>query len=218
MKKILILCCGFVFALSMYAQSVFPLQFADKNGNIVPDGCIFERRMCEIDAFGKVVMPSQLWVKNISNEPVQAGASYSILSISSGVLQTCFPANCVRQGETGTFNTETGEIAAGELKDLSTEWLPDSEGSCSLTYQLKTYRQNPNNGKWMVDVIGPKVTLTFNYVAPTGIDQDQVEKNIVSTAYYDLQGQPVAQPIHGLFIKKLTYADGTNKMLKQYIY
>ena len=38
MKKFFTLCCGLFAALAIQAQNDFPLQFADKNGNVITDG------------------------------------------------------------------------------------------------------------------------------------------------------------------------------------
>ena len=40
MKKIFTLFMGLVAALAAQAQSDFPLQFADKDGNIIADGTV----------------------------------------------------------------------------------------------------------------------------------------------------------------------------------
>lgn len=163
MKRLFTLILGLIPMLALSAQNDFPVQFADKNGNIIADGTTIRVTDHETDDFGSVLMSSGLFVKNTSSEAVQCGGRYTIRTISSGTLQTCFPLNCVRQTSTGTFETGNGSIASAELKNMLTEWLPTGEGTCYVEYQLLTYRQNPNNGKWMVDADGPKVTLLFNY-------------------------------------------------------
>ena len=79
MKKLFTLCIGLVAALAIQAQSDFPLQFADKDGNIIADGTTLDITAYETDDFGDVQMPSGLYVKNTSGEAVQGGGEYTSL-------------------------------------------------------------------------------------------------------------------------------------------
>ncbi len=215
MKRMLTLCWGLVVALGMHAQSDFPVQFADKDGNIIADGSTLERTTYVKDDFGDVQMPAQLWVKNVSNEAVQIGGTYTIQTLSSGAFQTCFPANCVRKMTTGTFTTGNDMLPAGQLKDMMTEWFPTAEGTCTVTYQLQSYKQN-FSGKWMPGDEGPKVTLNFNYNASAGVSQTEAEKEVQSVECYTIQGQRAIKNSRGLYIKKVTYTDGTTKTKKYF--
>lgn len=161
MKKNFLSCVGIFAALAIQAQSEFPLQFADKDGNIIPDGTIIKITDVQDDGFGGLQMPTNLYVKNIGSEKVQTAGVFVIESIDNGTFQTCFPANCIRQDAPGEYTTTQGEIAAGELKSMQTEWLPAAEGSCKVTYRLQSYSLNTNTGKWILDGEGPQVTLNF---------------------------------------------------------
>ena len=161
MKKIFTLCFGLVAALALKAQSDFPLQFADSEGNIIADGTTLNITEFEADAFGDVIMRTKLFVKNTTGAAVQGGGTYTIQTMNNGVFQTCFPANCVRQTAVGNFTTSDGEIAPGELKDMQTEWFPSAEGACQVVYQLITFKQNPVTKKFTKDKSGPSVTLKF---------------------------------------------------------
>ena len=213
MKKVFTMCFGLLAALAVQAQSDFPLQFADKDGNIIADGTTLNLTEAEEDAFGSVQIPSGLYVKNISTEDVQGGGTYTIQTLSSGAFQTCFPKNCVRKTTTGTTNTDNDVFAAGSLSDMQTEWYPDAEGSCVVVYQLKTYKKNPITQGWSVDKEGPSVTLNFTY-STTGVAAAKSGKAVSSVEYYDMQGRLISQPASGLFVRKTVYADGTSATQK----
>ena len=208
MKKIFTLFAGLVVALAVQAQSDFPLQFADKDGNIIADGSILNLTTAEKDDFDAIQMTSGLYVKNTTNADVQGGGVYTITSLSNGAFQTCFPTNCVSNNRTGSYETSNGTIAAGELKNMQTEWLPVDNGTCIVTYQLVTYKQNVITKQWQKDKTGPAITLNFTY-DPTGINSTTQNKNVRSVEYYNLTGRRVQDPAHGIYIIKTIYADGT---------
>ena len=202
MKKFFTLCMGLIAALAMQAQSDFPLQFADKDGNIIADGTTLNITTYEADDFGGVQMPSGLYVKNISNEKVQGGGEYTIQSISNGAFQTCFPNNCVSKESVGTYTTGNGEFAAGVPKNMMTEWLPMADGSCQVVYQLVVFNQNPLTKEWSKDTskIGPTVTLNFTY-STAGISIVEAGNDTKGkAAYYDLSGRRIEKPAKGLYI------------------
>ena len=216
MKKLFTLCIGLIAAFAVKAQSDFPLQFADKDGNIIADGTTLNITAYETNDFGEVMMPSGLFVKNTSGQAVQGGGEYTIQTIENGDFQTCFPVNCIRKTGTGTFETGDGAFAAGELKDMQTEWFPSAEGNCVVVYRLITFKQNPITKKWMRDANGPTVTLNFTY-STSGISSATTEKQVSQVEYYNLVGRQVQQPITGVCLVKTTYTDGsvtTRKQLK----
>ena len=198
MKKIFTLCVGLFAALALQAQSDFPLQFADKDGNVIADGSTLNITQAEDDGFGGLLMPSGLFVKNTSDAEVQCGGSLTIQSISNGAFQSCFPENCMQWSKTGAYTTQRGEMAANDLKDMQTEWLPTAEGTCTVVYQLVTYKQNPITKQWAVDKYGPTVTMNFAY-GTTGINNAPTSNAQRSTCY-DLMGRRVSQPAKGLYI------------------
>lgn len=219
MKKLFTLCTGLMLALTLQAQNDCPLQFADKDGNIIADGTTLNISEVEEDDFGSVLMPSGLYVKNTSEADVHCSGVYTVQSISNGGFQTCFPENCLAPNTTpGQYNTQEGTINAGMLKSMQTEWLPVAEGKCVVTYQIITYKQNVITKKWNVDKQGPTVTLNFTYTT-TAIGQAKSAKAVRSVAYYNLTGRRVQTPAKGIYIVKTTYQDGTvtsRKMTKNY--
>ena len=184
MKKVFTLCLGLMSMLALHAQSNFPIQFADKDGNIIADGTTLTITDYEEDEY--------------------TGA------MSNGAFQSCFPVNCMQASAVGDYTTSDGALAAGALKSMQTEWLPAAEGSCSVTYQLVTYKKNPITQKWTKDQEGPAVTLNFNY-STTGL---QLSEDIQEVSYFDALGRSVSAPTRGVFIQKTTYSDGRSIVRK----
>jgi hypothetical protein len=210
MKKVFTLCLGLMSMLALHAQSNFPIQFADKDGNIIADGTTLTITDYEEDEFTGVLLPSGLYVKNITESEVQCAGAFTIASMSNGAFQSCFPVNCMQASAVGDYTTLDGPLAAGALKSMQTEWLPTAEGSCSVTYQLVTYKKNPITQKWTKDQEGPAVTLNFNY-STTGL---QLSEDIQEISYFDALGRSVSAPTRGVFIQKTTYSDGRSIVRK----
>ena len=217
MKKIFTLCFGLMAALAVQAQDDFPLQFAYSDGTIIPDGTTLNLSEYEADDFGDIQVPTRLYVKNTSSAAVQGGGTYTVQSLGSGIFQTCFPVNCVQQNRVGTYTTGSDQIAAGDLKNMQTEWFPTAEGTALVTYQLLTFKQNVITKQWNTDREGPKITLSFTYSTTSGISGTQATKGIRSEVYYDMQGRLVSQPSHGLYVRKTTFTDGTSATQKHII-
>ena len=213
MKKIFTLCLGLIAAMAVQAQSDFPVQFADKDGNVVADGTVLNLTEVVESDFGDKMIASGLYVKNTTANNVQVGGKYTITKLDNGAFQTCFPMNCVQKRTTGEFTTGEGQLTGGQLKDMQTEWMPEEEGSCVVTYQLVTYKQNPITKVWTIDQEGPKVTLNFTNGA-AGVSTMKAGKDVRSVEYYNLTGRRVQVPARGMYIVKTTYSDGTSKTVK----
>ena len=209
MKKLFTLFAGLTAALALQAQDDFPLQFAYSDGTVIPDGTTLTLTEAETDDFGDVQLPTHLYVKNISTGDVQGGGTYTIMSLSSGIFQTCFPVNCVQQKSTGTFTTGNENFAAGELRNMQTEWMPAKEGTAVVSYQLMTYKKNVITQKWIADKYGPTLTLNFAYGESSAVNSLQSGRSAGTVSYCDLQGRSVSQPRHGIFIKRVQLSDGS---------
>ena len=215
MKKFFTLCLGLMAALATQAQNEFPVQFADKDGNIIADGTTLEITESEDDGF-EILMPSGLYAKNTSSESVHCAGVFTVQKMDNGTFQSCFPGNCMQAPKLGYYTTQDGDVAGNELKNMQTEWLPASEGSCTVVYQLISYKQNAVTKKWNKDKEGPKITLNFTYNT-THVATAKNGKAIDSTQYFDLQGRRIAKPTTGIFVKKTVYADGSVTVQKQRI-
>lgn len=211
---------SFVLMMGMLvarAQS-FPVQFADAQGNVIADGTklTLDKPEIEVSEFDDaILMPSGVYVLNTTSGEVACGTKYAITHISNGAFQTCFPVNCVMQKTTGSWTSEVGTLSANQLKDMLTEWLPVSAGSADAEFQLLTYKVNPVTKKYQVDQNGPQIQMHFVY-DPSGIRAvDNTLGTVSSVAYYTLDGRRVAAPIHGLYLVRVTYANGVSKTTKQ---
>lgn len=207
MKKLFTLCLGLIAALATQAQNEFPLQFADKDGNIIADGSVVVLTDAIVDeAFGDVQIPAHLYVKNISDAAVEGGGFYEVTRLDNGDFQTCFPVTCTRRMEIGEWETGNGTIEAGALKDMQTEWFPTEDGICTVVYQLVTYKQNAITKAWAIEKAGPTITINFAYGA-AGINA--IAKTTDTVKYFNMQGQPVSNPTRGMFVKKTYLSNGT---------
>lgn len=215
MKKLFTFFWGLLTVLGLQAQSEFPVQFADKEGNTFDDGSTLVLTEYEADTFGSIEMPTNLYVKNMTTESVEIGGIYTIETLDNGHFQTCFPENCVAQDKTGTYETKSGALSAEELKNMQTEWAPTDNGRCVVTYQLVTYKQNAITKEWSIDQHGPTITLDFT-LTMTDIRTAGIGSKVVSVTYYDLTGQKTNRPKHGVYLQKTVYQDGSSKTHKKF--
>lgn len=216
MNKLFTLCFGLMAALAVHAQDEFPIQFADKNGNIIPDGTTLNITTYEDNGF-EIQMPSGLYAKNTSSESVHCAGTFTVQSMTNGTFQSCFPGNCMQAPRLGEFTTQDGDIDGNQLKNMLTEWLPEADGTCTVVYQLISYKKNAVTKKWVKNEEGPSITLNFTYNT-TNIANAKSKKTIRSTQYYDILGKRIEKPAKGLFIKKIIYSDGSQSVKKQHIY
>ena len=215
MKKLFTLTLSLLFALTAAAQATdTSVQFCDKDGNIIADGTTLTLTQFEEDFFGNVQMPSGLLVKNTTDKSVHITADYTISSMSSGTFQICFPQNCVVQNRIGTYATEQGDLAAGALRDMQTEWFPTVVGTCNVSMKIVTYKQNAITKAWVKKGDGPSLQLNFAY-DPASISGVATDKNVSSIQYYTLDGRRIASPKNGVYVVKTKYADGSEKQTKQ---
>ena len=87
-----------------------------------------------------------------------------------------------------TYTTQDGALGAGQVKSMETEWLPTAEGTCTVAYQLVTYKKNVITQKWTVDKYGPTITLKFTY-STSGISA--VKSHINRQVAYNFNAQIV---------------------------
>ncbi len=218
MRKWFTLSIFLILGLTRLDAQDFPLQFQDEQGNVIADGTILTLNtpLIEEDDFGGgLLIPSGLYVKNTSSSEVICGSEYSITSISNGVIQTCFPSNCIQRSQRGSWSSETGTMAAGESKSIQTEWIPVDAGQADMDYQLVKYKLNPVTKKYVVDGHGPKITMKFVYDPAMIHEIDHHAGAISRVDYFTLDGRRVILPAHGLYVVKTVYVNGAVKTTKQ---
>jgi hypothetical protein len=216
MKKLFTLTLSLLFALSAAAQATdTSVQFADKDGNIIADGSTLNLTAYESDFFGDIMVPSGLFIKNTTDQTVRITANYTITSMpSSSTFQICFPQTCVTKDRVGSYVTDQGDIAAGALRDMQTEWLPKEVGSCSVSMSIVTYKQNAITKTWVKKGDGPSVVLNFTY-DPASISSVASDKAVSSVQYFMLDGRPTTSPKNGVFVVKTHFADGSVSTTKR---
>ena len=213
MKKLLSTFLVAFCALPLLAQSS-TIIFTDENGTEIADGTTITADKPVIDDFGDLLIPSGIYVKNLSDDETGIRINYTIRALDNGTMQICFPMACVSKSTIGAFKTDSGLMSANEKRDLQTEWLPQAYGRCTVTYQIEMMKQT--------SVIPPKyeslgtgATITVNYVYadPSAINGITDDSRSATSACYDAAGARQAHPRHGLNI--IRKSDG--KVVKQWI-
>ena len=204
MKRIFISIFALLFATNFaFAEDDKIVQFVDKVGNVVNDGAVINIDEGEKDAFGDLLFPTGLYVKNVSEDDIYVGISYEIKSLPNGVFQICFPQNCVQKGEQGKFATQQGSMAATAKKDLQAEWIPEENGfgTCTVELQVNIYIYNALTKVYTLDEEGPKVTVNMTYKDPASVDNLETNK-AQETARYNTAGQRISEGQKGVNIVK----------------
>ncbi|MBQ8453604.1 MAG: hypothetical protein IJ539_07910 [Prevotella sp.] len=205
MKKLFTLICFLTtLSLSVLAQDV---TFVDKNGNPVADNsclAITDGEIIGDDEWAYIQLPTGLFIKNNGTSAAYVGISYTIKELPHGAFQICFPLNCVQKDAAGAYSTDPAAIAAGESKDLQSEWIVDELGKygyCEVEYQLVFYDYEPLTQKYTQKGTGPKVTVGFNYSDEThGVEA--ISYHSSAAAYYTLDGRQLDSLQKGLNIVK----------------
>lgn len=223
------------FALALLAFAAMPvcaqdddeidhsMEFVDAEGNIVPDGSIVNRTETEYSDFDELQISSGLYAKNTTDEVVNISFTAVIESQPSGTFQHCFPGSCMRYDAPQTNRVIDRPVGGadtarepGSSASLQSEWLVEegNYGTCVVSYQFGIYGVNPVTYDWMFYGNGPKVTVNYIYADPAGVDVNVADKMLRSIKYYDLSGREVSKPANGVYVKKLTYGDGSVKTSK----
>ena len=192
MKKMITLAAAlFVGAMVVNADDIdHTFEFVDADGNVVADGSTLTLTKVVDDEFIGTYISSGLYVKNTTNATASVAADYTLSALDNGTLQICFPTLCVAKTSTGSYTTATGDLTAGEKRNLSAEWIFSASGTCVMTIHLKVMKKSaeypyPSS----VVAYGPKVTMNFVY-DPTGINSVSTDKT-PTTNVYDATGKLV---------------------------
>lgn len=230
--KSTLLMASAMFALSSYAQSEVDdtFVFVDKDGKEVPSGTTYTANIIEVvkgeeDEEGNVETYEQvvtgLSVKNTTDGKPAVGAVCTLTAIDNGLFQSCFPAACIPGiDKPGTLNLEPKVIEPNQVIDLQTEWIPDGDGSCTATFQLKLYDYYEKTKPFPTLVFEeleteyPMPSLTIKFVkGTTGINDILTVDNTKVVGIYTVDGKRVSAMQKGLNIVKLS--DGkTLKVIK----
>lgn len=227
MKKLFLSLALIASASFVYADVNHTFEFVDAKGNIVADGSVVNRTELEENAFGTMQISSGLYVENKSDQHYACGFSLTIKEMPSGSFQHCFPNSCsvYDKSKVGILQ-DRGTLDLGPevgAQDLQSEWIVEDGvyGTCVVTYQLSVYKSeyvNKYGGYWQATSErvgdGPSVTVNYIYADPAGISTNVAEQKLSTVTYYDLSGRKVSKSASGVYVKKMSYADGSVKSVK----
>lgn len=210
--KSLLLIVAAMFTTASYAQVDKTFSFVDKDGKEIPSGTVWTANHVEEDDFGTTQVPSEVYVKNNTNERQGIGTFVNVKKIESGNFQICFPMNCMSGITGGMVRTEGGAMNAGETKTLASEWFPEADGVCDVLVKLEYY--NINKNKWGMesfervddeDLDNPMPFITIHFVkGATAINGIKDGQNVEVTGIYDATGKQIQTTQKGLNIVKLS--------------
>lgn len=199
-------------------------QFVDKDGKVVADGSeitVYEPETVN----GSVQINSGLFVKNTTGKDQAVGLDLNITNIDNGQFSCCFPSNCRDIFSTGNFvdvNTPgLFLIEEGEQQTLMSEWKPAAYGKCQAVFQLKVYNvvemdiegiKYPDVGDFKA--YGPKVTINFMYLDPTGVNGVVDNANAKVVNRYNAAGMRINSAVRGLNIETLSNGKTIKRIVK----
>lgn len=199
-------------------------QFVDKDGNVVADGSeitVYEPETVN----GSLQINSGLFVKNTTGKDQAVGLDLNITNMDNGQFSCCFPSNCRDIFSAGNFvdvNTPgLFAIEEGEQYSLMSEWKPAAYGKCQAVFQLKVYNvvELDIEGTKIPDVgdfkaYGPKVTINFMYLDPTGVNGVVDNANAKVVNRYNAAGMRINSAVRGLNIETLSNGKTIKRIVK----
>lgn len=199
-------------------------QFVDKDGKVVADGSeitVYEPETVN----GSVQINSGLFVKNTTGKDQAVGLDLNITNMDNGQFSCCFPSNCRDIFSAGNFvdvNTPgLFLIEEGEQQTLMSEWKPAAYGKCQAVFQLKVYNvvERDIEGIKITDLgdfkaYGPKVTINFMYLDPTGVNGVVDNANAKVVNRYNAAGMRINSAVRGLNIETLSNGKTIKRIVK----
>lgn len=199
-------------------------QFVDKDGKVVADGSeitVYEPETVN----GSLQINSGLFVKNTTGKDQAVGLDLNITNMDNGQFSCCFPSNCRDIFSAGNFvdvNTPgLFLIEEGEQQTLMSEWKPAAYGKCQAVFQLKVYNvvELDIEGTKIPDVgdfkaYGPKVTINFMYLDPTGVNGVVDNANAKVVNRYNAAGMRINSAVRGLNIETLSNGKTIKRIVK----
>lgn len=221
MKKIFTLFVALFCTVAMFAQDTKGMfEFADKNGNVVPNGSTLTKT--EVEKSGKrLLINTGLFVKpvkpELNGEKLGAKLRVEVESIDHGTIQYCLLGQCMVASEKGTFYSPSDFVKT--LDNLATEWFmgTDKEGKAlkgEATVKLtlvacKRVSLGLNDFgiedfDW--EEVGDCSSVTVKFVCDgtTAINGVADNTNATVVARYAADGTRLSAPQKGLNIVKLS--------------
>lgn len=221
MKKIFTLFVALFCTVAMFAQDTKGMfEFADKAGNVVPNGSTLTKT--EVEKAGKrLQINTGLFVKpvkpELNGEKLGAKLRVEVENLDHGTIQYCPLGSCSVASEKGTFYSTSNFVET--LDDLATEWImgTDKEGKAlkgEATVKLTLVAcQKKSSGfdgfgieqfEWEEKGDCSSVTVKFVCDGTTAINGVTNNTNATVVARYAANGTRLSAPQKGLNIVKLS--------------
>lgn len=221
MKKIFTLFVALFCTVAMFAQDTKGMfEFADKDGNVVPNGSTLTKT--EVEKSGKrLQINTGLFVKpvkpELNGEKLGVKMRVEVENLDHGTIQYCLLGQCMVASEKGTFYSPSDFVKT--LDNLATEWFmgTDKEGKAlkgEATVKLtlvacKRVSLGLNDFgiedfDW--EEVGDCSSVTVKFVCDgtTAINGVTDNANATVVARYAADGTRLSAPQKGLNIVKLS--------------
>lgn len=221
MKKIFTLFVALFCTVAMFAQDTKGMfEFADKNGNVVPNGSTLTKT--EVEKSGKrFQINTGLFVKpvkpELNGEKLGAKLRVEVESIDHGTIQYCLLGQCMVASEKGTFYSPSDFVKT--LNDLATEWFMGTDkagnplkGEATVKLTLVACKKvslglndfGIEEFEWQEVGDCSSVTVKFVCDGTTAINGVADNTNATVVARYAADGTRLSAPQKGLNIVKLS--------------
>lgn len=221
MKKIFTLFVALFCTVAMFAQDTKGMfEFADKDGNVVPNGSTLTKT--EVEKSGKrLQINTGLFVKpvktELNGEKLGAKLRVEVENLDHGTIQYCLLGSCSAASEKGTFNSTSDFV--DKLDDLATEWIMGTDkegkalkGEATVKLTLVACKKvslgldefDIEQFEWQEVGDCSSVTVKFVYDGTTAINGVTDNANATVVARYAADGTRLSAPQKGLNIVKLS--------------
>lgn len=221
MKKIFTLFVALFCTVAMFAQDTKGMfEFADKNGNVVPNGSTLTKTEVEKSGTG-LQINTGLFVKpvkpELNGEKLGVKMRVEVESLDHGKIQYCLLGSCSAASEKGTFYSISNFVE--KLDDLATEWVMGKDkagnplkGEATVKLTLVACKKvslglnefDIEEFEWQEVGDCSSITVKFVYDGTTAINGVTDNANATVVARYAADGTRLSAPQKGLNIVKLS--------------
>lgn len=221
MKKIFTLFVALFCTVAMFAQDTKGMfEFADKDGNVVPNGSTLTKT--EVEKSGtRLQINTGLFVKpvkpELNGEKLGVKMRVEVENLDHGTIQYCLLGSCMVASEKGTFYSPSDFVKT--LGDLATEWFMGTDkegkalkGEATVKLTLVACKKvslgfndfDIEEFEWREVGDCSSVTVKFVCDGTTAINGVTNNANATVVARYAADGTRLSAPQKGLNIVKLS--------------
>lgn len=221
MKKIFTLFVALFCTVAMFAQDTKGMfEFADKAGNVVPNGSTLTKTEVEKAGTG-LQINTGLFVKpvkpELNGEKLGVKMRVEVENIDHGTIKYCLLGSCSVASEKGTFYSTSNFVE--KLDDLATEWVMGKDkagnplkGEATVKLTLVACQKKSSGFdefgieqfEWEEKGDCSSVTVKFVCDGTTAINGVTNNTNATVVARYAADGTRLSAPQKGLNIVKLS--------------